>query len=273
MTFGLRSGRNVDIGGTMRARPAARAIALTAIAAVGLAACGGGSSGGSSSSGGGSNKSSAPGVTATTVTIGSHQPLTGVAAPGYSEIAPASNAYFQYVNANGGVNGRKIIYKYLNDQYNPTMTVSVVHQLVQQDHVFAIFNGLGTPTHEAVVNYLNSQKVPDLFVASGCLCWDEPQQHPETFGWQPDYTVEGKILGQYLAKKFPGKKFGYFYQDDDFGQNGVKGLDMYIPKSQVVARVAYQPTNISNIKALASKLQSSGAQVVVSFSVPAFTAL
>src|SRR5579875_577445 len=246
MTFGLRSGRNVDIGGTMRARPAARAIALTAIAAVGLAACGGGSSGGSSSSGGGSNKSSAPGVTATTVTIGSHQPLTGVAAPGYSEIAPASNAYFQYVNANGGVNGRKIIYKYLNDQYNPTNSSTVVHQLVLQDNVYAIFNGLGTPTHLAVVSYLNSQKVPDVFVASGCECWNQPSLYPETFGWQLDYVREGKILGQYVAQHFKGKKIGYFYQDDEFGMDGVKGLDYEIPKSMVVARESYNPT-VTNV--------------------------
>ena len=90
--------------------------------------------------------------------IGSHQPLTGVAAPGYDEIAPASDAYFKYVNAHGGINGRKIIYKYLDDGYNPAKTVTVVHQLVLQDNVFAIFDGLGTPTHQAVVNFLNQRR-------------------------------------------------------------------------------------------------------------------
>jgi branched-chain amino acid transport system substrate-binding protein len=167
-------------------RVSLRILSGGAVLALGLVACGGSSSGGGSSSKGGANTASAPGVTATTVTIGSHQPLTGVAAPGYSEIAPASNAYFKYVNAHGGVNGRKIIYKYLDDGYNPAKTVTVVHQLVLQDKVFAVFNGLGTPTHQQVVPFLNQQKVPDLFVASGCLCWNAPSTAPETFGWQTD---------------------------------------------------------------------------------------
>ena len=162
-------------------------VAGTAVAAMVIAACGGSSgsssgAGSSPSSGGSSSAAaltaSAPGITATTITIGSHQPLTGVAAPGYSEIAPASNAYFQYVNAHGGIYGRKIVYKYLNDQYNPTITSSVVHQLVLQDNVYAIFNGLGTPTHLAVAQYLNSAKVPDVFVSSGCECWNAPVQVP-----------------------------------------------------------------------------------------------
>src|SRR6202167_6049726 len=191
-------------------------VASVAIAAAGsllLAACS--SSGGGSSSG--ALQASAPGVTAKTITIGSHQPLTGIAAPGYDEIAPASNAYFQYVNAHGGIYGRKIIYKYLNDQYDPTITSTVVHQLVLQDNVYAIFNGLGTPTHLAVVKYLNASKVPDVFVASGCECWDSPSTYPDTFGWQLDYVREGKILGKYIEEHFAGKKIGYFYQDDEFG--------------------------------------------------------
>ena len=122
----------------------------------------------SSKTSGSANTASAPGITPTQILIGSHQPLTGPAAPGYSEIAPAANAYFQYVNAHGGVFGRKITYKYLDDGYNPTNTVTVVHQLVLQNNVYAIFNGLGTPTHLNVVNFLNSSKVPDVFVASGC---------------------------------------------------------------------------------------------------------
>jgi branched-chain amino acid transport system substrate-binding protein len=131
---------------------------------------------------------------------------------------------------------------------------------------------LGTPTHQKVVDFLNQQKVPDLFVASGCLCWDDPTKHPETFGWQVDYTVEGKILGKYIAQKFPNKKIAYFYQNDDFGLDGVKGLDMEIPKSQVVSRQSYEVTNI-NIASQVQKLAASKADVVVSFSVPAFTAL
>jgi ABC-type branched-subunit amino acid transport system substrate-binding protein len=225
-----------------------------------------------SACGSGGSKASAPGITATSVTIGSHQPLTGVAAPGYDEIAPASKAYFDYINAAGGINGRTINYTYLDDGYNPTNTVTDVHKLVEQDKVFAIFNGLGTPTHEAVVPFLTQQKVPDLFVASGCLCWNAPSTAPETFGWQPDYTVEGKILGQYVAKNFAGKKVGIFAQNDDFGTDGIKGLEDEIPASSIVTTQRYDPTNIK-IAPQVAKLQASGAQVVISFSVPAFTAL
>jgi branched-chain amino acid transport system substrate-binding protein len=254
------------------------AIAVVATAALAVAACSSSSSSSSGSSTGSSSSSSAaltasaPGITATTITIGSHQPLTGPAAPGYSEIAPASAAYFAYVNANGGVYGRKIVYKYLDDGYNPTTTASVVRQLVLQDNVYAIFNGLGTPTHLAVESFLNAQKVPDVFVASGCDCWNEPTTAPETFGWQLDYVREGKILGQYIKQHFAGKKVGYFYQDDEFGMDGVKGLDMEIPSSSVVARQTYVPTNV-NIGPAVAALHAAGAQVVVAFSIPAFTAL
>jgi branched-chain amino acid transport system substrate-binding protein len=245
---------------------------LAAVAML-IAACGSSASSGKPSSGGSTQlTASAPGITATTITLGSHQPLTGIAAPGYDEIAPASNAYFQYLNAHGGIYGRKIVYKYLNDQYNPSMTASVVRQLVLKDNVYAIFDGLGTPTHLAVAPFLNSEKVPDVFVASGCECWDNPAKLPETFGWQLDYVREGKILGQYVKDHFKGKKVGFFYQDDEFGQDGVKGLDDEIPAKQIVAKEAYDPTN-TTIAPLVAKLKAAGAQVVVSFSVPAFTAL
>jgi len=247
--------------------------AVAGIAAVAMLAAACGSSGSSSKpSSSSALTASAPGITATTITIGSHQPLTGVAAPGYDEIAPASNAYFQYVNAHGGIYGRKIVYKYLNDQYDPTITATVVHQLVLQDNVYSIFNGLGTPTHLAVVKYLNSSKVPDVFVASGCECWNAPSTYPYTFGWQLDYVREGKILGNYIEQHFKGKKIGYFYQDDEFGMDGVKGLNYEIPKSQVVAAESYNPAVI-NIAPQVTALKAAGAQVVVSFSVPAFTAL
>ena len=168
--------------------------------------------------------------------------------------------------------GRKIVYKFLNDAYDPSQTVSVVHQLVLQDSVYSIFDGLGTPTHLAVVKFLNSEKVPDVFVASGCNCWNNPSIYPQTFGWQLDYIREGKILGQYVKQHFAGKKIGYFFQNDEFGMDGVKGLDMEIPHSQVVARQSYDPTNI-NIGPQVAALKAAGAQVVVSFAVPAFTAL
>src|SRR5215472_10792320 len=244
-------------------------VAAAAALALVAAACG---SSGNGSGSGTSNTASAPGITKSQILIGSHQPLTGVAAPGYSEIAPAANAYFEYVDHHGGVNGRKITYHYLDDAYNPSQTVSVVHQLVLQNNVYAIFNGLGTPTHLAVVKFLNSEKVPDVFVASGCDCWNNPSAYPQTFGWQLDYIREGKILGAYIKQHFAGKRIGYFFQNDEFGQDGVKGLDMEIPHSQVVTRQGYDPTNI-NIAPQVAALKAAGAQVVVSFSIPDFTAL
>ena len=252
-----------------------QAAAIMTVASLAVAAC---SSSSSSTAASGSSSSSsaltasAPGITPTTITIGSHQPLTGPAAPGYSEIAPASNAYFQYVNAHGGVYGRKIVYKYLDDAYNPTTTASVVRQLVLQDNVYAVFNGLGTPTHLAAVSFLNAQKVPDVFVATGCDCFNQPTLYPQTFGWQIDYIREGKILGQYVKQHFAGKKIGYFYQNDEFGLDGVKGLNYEIPASMVVSKQSYVPTNV-NIAPQVAALRASGAQVVIAFSIPAFTAL
>ena len=253
------------------------AVAAMSAAALAVAACStSGSSASSAPSAAASSSvaltASAPGITATTITVGSHQPLTGPAAPGYSEIAPASAAYFAYVNAHGGVYGRKVMYKYLDDAYNPATTASVVRQLVLQDNVYALFNGLGTPTHLAAVSFLNSQKVPDVFVASGCDCWNQPSTYPETFGYQLDYIREGKILGHYVATHFAGQKIAYFYQDDEFGMDGVKGLDAEIPHSMVVSRQTYVPTNV-NIGPQVAALRASGAQEVVAFSIPAFTAL
>ena len=221
---------------------------------------------------GGGGSSSSEGVTKTTVTIGSHQPLTGPAAPGYSEIAPASNAFFKYLNAQGGVNGRSIKYVYKDDGYNPTNTVNVVKQLVLQTKVFAIFDGLGTPTHTKVVDFLNAEKVPDLFVASGCPCWDDGTAHPQTFGWQPSYKIEGKILGQYLKKNFAGKKIGVFYQDDDFGQGGLAGLKTQLTGDEIVAAEPYQPGN-TNVAPQITAMKEKGAQVLVDFTIPAYTAL
>src|SRR5438552_3280171 len=243
-----------------------RAIAIVCLAGL-LAACG--TSGDSSS---GTNTASAPGITATTITIGSTQPLTGRAAPGYSEISPSSNAYFNYVNDHGGINGRKITYYYYDDGYNPTNTASQTRKLILDTKVFAMFSALGTPTHLAVIDYINSEKVPDVFVSSGCNCWNNVSKYPNTFGFQPDYTIEGKILGQYIKQNLSGKKVGYFYQNDEFGLDGVKGLDDQLGASSIASRQNYVPTN-TNVGPQIAALQASGAQVVVSYTIPAFTAL
>jgi ABC-type branched-subunit amino acid transport system substrate-binding protein len=221
---------------------------------------------------GSSSSSSAPGVSATSITFGTHQPLTGPAAPGYSEIAPASQAFFNYLNAQGGINGRKINLTIKDDAYNPVQTVNVVHQLVLQSNVFGIFEGLGTPTHTKVVGFLNSSKVPDMFVASGCPCWDEGTAQPYTYGWQPNYTIEGKILGQYLKQHFAGKKVGVFYQDDDFGVGGLTGIKDELPGSQIVSAQPYQPGG-TNVAPQISAIKAAGAQVLVDFTVPIYTAL
>jgi ABC-type branched-subunit amino acid transport system substrate-binding protein len=239
-------------------------LALISVLALALFAAGCGNSGG----GGGS---SSPGISDTTVKIGGHTPLTGPAAPGYSEIAPAAKAFFAYLNAQGGINGRKIEYTYKDDGYNPTKTVSVVRELVLQDKVFAIFNGLGTPTHTKVVDYLNTSKVPDLFVASGCPCWDDAGSHPYTFGWQTSYEIEGKVLGDYIKKNFAGKKVGVFYQDDDFGQGGLKGLKEEIA-DQIVAAKPYQPGN-TDVAPQITAIQKAKADILVDFTIPAYTAL
>ncbi|MYX38375.1 MULTISPECIES: ABC transporter substrate-binding protein [unclassified Streptomyces] len=236
--------------------------AALAVLALVLTACSGGSGGGSA----------APGVTEDSIVIGSHQPLTGPAAPGYSNVSAGAKAYFDHVNAGGGVNGRKIDFRYKDDAYNPTQTVKVTKELVLEDKIFAMMGGLGTPTHTKVVDYLNSRRVPDLFVSSGCRCWDQPDKHPQTFGWQPDYLVEGKILGQYIKENFAGKKVAYFYQGDDFGKDGVEGLDQYVPKESVVSRQSYQPGG-TDIAPQVTAIAQSKADVVVLFTIPTYTAL
>jgi len=123
-----------------------------------------------------------------------------------------------------------------------------------------------------VISYLNSSKVPDLFVASGCACWNNPSAYPYTFGYQTDYIREGKILGSYIKQHYAGKKIGYFYQNDEFGQDGVKGLNYEIPHSQVVSQQSYVPTNV-NVGPQVAALKTAGAQVVVLFAIPAFVAL
>ncbi|WP_406191522.1 MULTISPECIES: ABC transporter substrate-binding protein [unclassified Streptomyces] len=208
----------------------------------------------------------------TTVTIGSHTSLTGPIAVAASQIAPASKAYFDYVNSNGGIHGRKIIFNYRDDAYSPDNTVRVVRSLVERDKVFAVMGGFGTVTHQAVVDYLNDKKVPDLFPISGCPCWNNPEKFPYLFGWYSDYRREGKILGSYINKNFPGKRVAYLYQDDDLGKSGVAGLDTVIPRISVVARESYQPS-FNDITQQMQAIDRAKADVIVSFSLPSYTAL
>ncbi|PXY22289.1 ABC transporter substrate-binding protein [Prauserella muralis] len=244
--------------------------ALVAIAALVVSSCGAGGRPEDGEGGGGGGASDV-GVTADTVKVGAHFPLTGVAAPGYSEIPTGAKAYFEYVNANGGVHGRTIEYVFRDDAYNPTNTSQVTNELVLQDEIFAMVGGLGTPTHSAVLDFLNGEGVPDLFVSSGSLLWDQPEQNPMTFGWQPDYEVEGKIIGQYVKQNMPDAKVGLFLQDDDFGEDGEKGARAYID-DQIVAAERYAPGN-TDIGPQIAALQAAGAEVIIGFNVPSYTAL
>ncbi len=234
-----------------------------------LAGCG---AGGRPDDGGDKNSGSAVGVTEDTIKIGAHFPLTGVAAPGYSEIPSGHKAYYDYVNAHGGVNGRKIEYVVKDDGYNPTNTSKVTDELVLQEEIFGMVSGLGTPTHSAVVDFLNAQKVPDLLVSSGSLQWgDDPQQRPWTFGWQPDYMIEGKIIGRWVKKNMPDARVGLFLQDDDFGRDGAAGAHKYID-DQIVETVKYTPGNTDVAPQLAA-LQAADVDIVLGFNVPSYTAL
>lgn len=216
---------------------------------------------------------STPGVTSSSITIGATVPLTGPAAPGYDEIAPAMNAIFAWQNAHGGVNGRRIKYTYLDDGYNPANTATLTRKLVLQNNIFADVGSLGTPTQAAVQKFLNSQKVPQMFIESGCNCWSS-SQFPQSSGWQPPYTVEGKILGSYIKSHFAGEKIGYLTQGDEFGQDFIKGLDMEIPSNSVVSRQTYDASTLAGpLSNQVAALKSAGAKVVAMATIPAATAL
>jgi branched-chain amino acid transport system substrate-binding protein len=171
-----------------------------------------------------------PGVTATSIKIGGTFPLTGPASA-YKTIPLAEQAYYAYVNAHGGVNGRKIDFTILDDAYNPAQTVPLTQQLVEQDKVFAIVGSLGTAPNLAVWNYTNAHKVPQVFLATGDSYWGfcvrkscQGGTKPYTIGWQPDYPGEGRLYGKYIAAKVPNAKIGIVFQNDAFGKNYIAGL-------------------------------------------------
>ncbi|WCN79133.1 ABC transporter substrate-binding protein [Micromonospora sp. LH3U1] len=248
-------------------RKAQRGLAIASTIALLITAAGCSGDDGPSSGG-----ASVPGVTDTEITVGTHMPLTGPASAGYSKIAPATKAYFDYVNANGGVHGRKLTYKIMDDGYNPANTQQVVRQLVLQDKVFAILNGLGTPTHTGVLDFLKSNRVPDLFVASGSRSWDQPDKYPGTFGFNPDYTIEGKILANYAKANLAGQKVCFLGQDDDFGRDSLVGVEKVLGAGAVAVKQTYVTSN-TNVAPQIGAFKAAGCQVVVLATVPGFTAL
>lgn len=214
----------------------------------------------------------APGVSDDTVTIGAHTPLTGPAAAGYSSISAAATAYFDYLNEQGGVHGRSIEYLVKDDGYNPATTQTVVRELVQEDEVFAIVNGLGTPTHTAVLDYLNQNEVPDLFVASGSTSWNQPEKYPYTFGFNADYVVEGAALAQYAADEYPGKKVCLLGQDDDFGDEMIEGAQLALGDDGLTAVERYSVSN-QDVAAQVGALKAAGCEINILGTINGFTAL
>ena len=215
-----------------------------------------------------------PGVTDSTIVLGQHTPLSGGFAAVYEPIASAQRAYFDYVNSQGGVCGRSIDLRVEDDMYDPARTLDVTKKLVEQDKVLAIVGGLGTASHSAVYEYLNRNRVPDLFVSSGARKWgSDPERFPYTIGFIIDYTSEGAIIGKYISAHFPGQKVGVLYQNDDFGKDGLAGLKATLDpqKSELAVTQSYEPSD-TDIRSQAINLRDAGAEVVVAYSLPGFSA-
>lgn len=215
--------------------------------------------------------SSDPGVTADSVLLGGTAPLSGPASA-YASVARGAEAYFKSVNAKGGVLGRTIDYKYLDDAYNPAQSVQVTRQLVEQDKVFAVFNSLGTEQNDAVRDYLNAQKVPQLFAASGATTWgSDVEKYPYTIGFQPSYQAEGWIYGKYLARTVPGRTVAVIFQNDAYGKDLLVGLKRGLLRSKVKV-VAAQPYEVTaaDVSSQIAKLRSSKADILAIFATPKF---
>ena len=238
-------------------------IAAVAVFLVTMAACGGGNNGGAQTE---------VGITSDSILLGNTIAQSGPAAA-YGTIANAELAYFNYVNGQGGVNGRKITFKILDDGYNPAQTVPFTKQLVEQDKVFAMFSGLGTQAQTAVRDYLNSQKVPQLFVATGATTWGKDfGSNQWSISWQPPYQGESRIYAKDVLQNHPNAKIGVLYQNDDYGQDYLKGLtDGLADKaSMIVDKESYDVTAASVATQL-TKLKGAGADTLFLFSTPGFT--
>src|SRR6266487_4557566 len=212
---------------------------------------------------------SPPGVTATEVVIGGTIPVTGFASA-YRTVGYGAAAYFRYVNAHGGVNKRKIRYIIKDDQYDPAQTIGKTRELVEQDHVFAIFNSLGTEHNLATRPYLNAVKVPQLFVASGATTWGrDSKQWPWTIGYQPNYRAEGTIYGRYAAKTAPKSRIGVLYQNDDYGKDLLAGLRNGLGKKGKLI-VSTQGYNVDdpNDQSQIAKLKSAKVNTLMVFATP-----
>jgi len=214
-----------------------------------------------------------PGATDTDIKIGNIMPYSGPAS-GYGVIGMTEQAYFRKINAEGGINGRKVTFLSYDDGYNPARAVEQARKLVESDEVLLIFNPLGTPSNSALQKYLNDKKVPQLFVASGAARWNDPKHFPWTMGWQPSYQSEARIYADYLLKEKPNGKIAVLYQNDDFGKDYLKGLKDGLgakASSMIVAEDSYE-TSEPTIDDHVVRLKESGADVFVSITTPKFAA-
>jgi ABC-type branched-subunit amino acid transport system substrate-binding protein len=210
-----------------------------------------------------------PGVTATQIVLGATGPLTGAESQ-YQPVLSGAKAYFDYVNARGGVHGRKIVYKVEDDQYNPVSTVQLTSKLVEQDRVFAIFNSIGTEHALAVRDYLNERKVPQLFVGSGAASiGTQHAKYPWTIGLLPSFVGEGSIYGRLIAKSQPKAKIGVLYENDEYGQELLAGLKRGLGSraSQIVGTQSYALLD-TVVAAQVQSLRATGADTFVIFALP-----
>jgi ABC-type branched-subunit amino acid transport system substrate-binding protein len=213
------------------------------------------------------------GASDTEIKIGNIMPYSGPASA-YGVIGRTEAAYFKKINAEGGINGRKINFISYDDAYSPPKTVEQARKLVESDEVLMIFNSLGTPTNTAIQKYMNAKKVPQLFVATGATKWNDPKHFPWTMGWQPSYQSETQIYAKYILKKIPNAKIAVLYQNDDYGKDYLKGLKDGLgakAASMIVAEESYETTE-PTIDSHIVKLKASGADVFVDITTPKFAA-
>ncbi len=226
-----------------------------------------------SSSGALAQKKYDTGATDTEIKIGNIMPYSGPASA-YGVIGKTEAAYFKKINDAGGINGRKINFISYDDAYSPPKAVEQARKLVESDEVLLIFNSLGTPSNSAIHKYMNSKKVPQLFVATGATKWNDPKDFPWTMGWQPNYQSETQIYAKYLLKNKPDAKIAVLYQNDDYGKDYLKGLKDGLgakASSMIIAEESFETTE-PTIDSHIVKLKSSGADVFVNIATPKFAA-
>ena len=212
------------------------------------------------------------GVTATEIKIGNTNPYSGPASA-YGTIGKALGAYFKKVNDEGGINGRKINYITYDDGYAPPKTVEMVRKLVEQDQVALLFQTLGTPPNSAIHRYMNQQKTPHLFVATGATKWNDAKNFPWTMGYQPNYQTEGRVFAAHMLKNQPDGKVGVLYQNDDYGKDYLKGFEDALTeagkKNLIVMKQSYEVTD-PTIDSQIVNLKNSGANVFFNITIPKF---